>query len=229
MARRTTIALAAACGLALSLLPASSALAGSAFDEVLKDYQGDGQIDACAHSDKTLQDAQHQIPNDIEQYAPDFPDALKEALRQRAGGQCDKKSSGNTGTVQSASGTSGSSGSGSGSSSSGGGSSASQPAAAKPKAGAPPTPPPVVTPVGGQLAASVPAAAAASTAGTPLPIILLAILGGLLLLAGLFALLARFMGWGFERFERPWHTMREAGYRTEETASEFADWVRFGR
>src|SRR5436190_1218027 len=50
MARRTILALAAAGGLALSLLPASSALAGSAFDEVLKDYQSDRQIDRCSHS-----------------------------------------------------------------------------------------------------------------------------------------------------------------------------------
>src|SRR3954469_17506377 len=73
MARRTILALAAAGGLALSLLPASSVLAGSAFDEVLKDYQSDGQIDACSHSDMKLRDARHQIPNDIEQLARNFP------------------------------------------------------------------------------------------------------------------------------------------------------------
>ena len=50
MARQTIAALAAACGLALILLPASVALADSAFDQVLKDYQSDGQIDPCAHS-----------------------------------------------------------------------------------------------------------------------------------------------------------------------------------
>src|SRR6266508_2660432 len=96
MSRRTTVALAAACGLALSLLPASAALAGSAFDEVLKDYQKDGQINPCAHSEKTLRDAQSQIPNDIEQYAPDFPAALAAALRARAAGACDKKAGGGT-------------------------------------------------------------------------------------------------------------------------------------
>src|SRR4051794_829349 len=76
MARRTILALAAAGGLALSLLTASSALAGRAFDEGVQDYQSDGQIDAGAHSDKTLGDARHQIPNDIEQLPPHFPDAL---------------------------------------------------------------------------------------------------------------------------------------------------------
>src|SRR4051795_4768814 len=102
MARRTILALAAAGGLALSLLPASSALAGSAFDEVLKDYRSDGQIDACSHSEKTLRDAQHQIPNDIEQYAPDFPDALSQALRERASGACDKSKGTSTTTTAAA-------------------------------------------------------------------------------------------------------------------------------
>ena len=196
MARRTILALAAAGGLALTLLPASSALAGSAFDEVLKDYQSGGQIDACAHSDKTLRDARQQIPNDIEQDAPDFPEALSRALRQRASGACDKsKGGGETSTTASG-------GSGGG----GGGGAA-----------------------GGELAGGVPASASASKADTPLPLVLLAIIGAILLLAGLFAWFARFMGWGFEGLEPARHTWREAGWRTENTISEFADWLRFGR
>jgi cobalamin biosynthesis Mg chelatase CobN len=218
MARRSIVALVAAAG----LLCAPPALAANAFDQVLKDYQSDGTIDPCAHSEKTLQDAQHQIPNDIEQYAPDFPEALKDALRARAAGKCDKQS-GAPATTTTAATTTAASGGGGGSSSSGGGS------AAKAKPGSPPGPPPVAHPVGGQLAASVPASASASTASTPLPIILLAILGGLMFAVGLLALLARFMGWGFDRFQPAWHTIREAGFRTENTVSEFADWVRFGR
>jgi hypothetical protein len=209
------LALAAAGGLALSLVPASAALAGSAFDEVLKDYQKDGQIDPCAHSEKTLRDAQNQIPNDIEQYAPDFPDALRAALRARAAGACDKKGGGGASTTTPAGG------------SGGGGSNA--PPAAKPKPGQPPTPPPVAKPTGGELASSVQHSASASTASTPTPIILLAILGAILLAVGLFALVARFMGWGFEGLQPAWHSMREAGWRTENVFSEFADWLRFGR
>ena len=71
--------------------------------------------------------------------------------------------------------------------------------------------------------------ASASTDGTPVGIILLAILGGLLLLIGLFVLLARFMGWGFERWQPTLHTWREAGYQTENAISEFGDWTRLGR
>jgi hypothetical protein len=224
MARRTILALAAAGGLALSLLPASPALAGSAFDEVLKDYQSDGQIDACAHSDKTLRDAQHQIPNDIEQYAPDFPEALSQALRQRASGACDKSKGGGTATTAAASGGTGAPSGGAGG---GGGTSSAPTPSAKP--GAAPTPPAAAKPAGGELAADVPASASASKADTPLPLVLLAIIGAILLVAGLFAWLARFMGWGFEGLEPARHTWREAGWRTENTISEFADWLRFGR
>jgi hypothetical protein len=92
-----------------------------------------------------------------------------------------------------------------------------------------PTPAPAAKPAGGSPAPSTPASASDSEAGTPLPIILLAVLGGLLLLIGLFVLLARFMGWGFERWQPTLHTWREAGYRTENAISEFADWTRLGR
>jgi hypothetical protein len=220
MARRTILALAAAGGLALSLLPASAAMAGSAFDEVLKDYQSDGQIDACSHSEKTLRDAQHQIPNDIEQYAPDFPDALSQALRERASGACDKSKGATTTSSTTTP-----------SASSGGGSGGGTPTAPTPstKPGAAPAPPGLAKPAGGELAASVPASASASKADTPLPLILLAILGAILLAVGLFALFARVMGWGFDWAQPAWHTWREAGWRTESTFSEFADWLRFGR
>ena len=230
MARRTTVALAAAGGLALSLLPASVAMAASAFDEVLTDYQADGQISQCAHSEKTLRNAQRQIPNDIQQHAPDFPDALSAALRQRAAGTCEHKQSGGGTTPAPAAGGSGgssSSGPGSAPASASGGSAATP--SAKPKPGAPPTPSPVAKPAGGVLAASTPFAASASKAGTPLPIILLAIIGGLLLVIGLAVWFARFMGWGLNRWEPALHTWREASYRTENALSEFADWARFGR
>jgi hypothetical protein len=87
----------------------------------------------------------------------------------------------------------------------------------------------VLTPAGGSLAASTPASASASKAGTPLPIILLAILGGLLLLIGLAVWFARFMGWSLDRWQPALHTWREAGYRAENAISEFADWARSGR
>ena len=71
--------------------------------------------------------------------------------------------------------------------------------------------------------------ASASTDGTPVGIILLAVLGGLLLVIGLFVLLVRFMGWDPEWWERTKQTWREAGYQTENAISEFGDWTRLGR
>ena len=77
--------LAAVCALTL-LLPAT-ALADP-FDDVFADYQKDGRIDPCAHSPKVLQQAKADIPNDIEQYAPDFPAELDEAMEARARANC---------------------------------------------------------------------------------------------------------------------------------------------
>ena len=94
--------------------------------------------------------------------------------------------------------------------------------------GAAPTPPRPAKPAGGAPATAT-VSASASTGGTPAGIILLAVLGGLLLAIGLFVLLARFMGWGFERWQPTVHTWREAGYQTENAISEFGDWARRGR
>src|SRR5215213_5074739 len=156
MARRTILALAAAGGLGLSLLPASSALAGSAFDEVLKDYQSDAKIDACSHSAKTLRDAQRQIPNDMDQYPPDFPEALSKALRERASGPCAKSNAGGTSTT-----ASGGTGASSGGAAGGGGTSSAPTPSARPGAA------PTAQPAGGEPAADVPASASASKADRP--------------------------------------------------------------
>src|SRR3954465_166110 len=71
---------------------APAAHAASGFDEVFRDYAKDGRIDACKHSAAELQRARDDVPPDIEQYAPDFPDALDRAIEARARGRCDKKS-----------------------------------------------------------------------------------------------------------------------------------------
>src|SRR3954469_10031065 len=71
---------------------APAAWARSSFDSVFADYTKDGKIDACRHSASELQKARGDIPPDIEQYAPDFPDALDAAIEARARGACAKKS-----------------------------------------------------------------------------------------------------------------------------------------
>src|SRR5688572_26054928 len=77
--------LAAFTALALLLPAAASA---DPFDDVFADYQQDGRIDPCAHSEAELQQAKRDIPNDIEQYAPDFPAELDEAMEARARSGC---------------------------------------------------------------------------------------------------------------------------------------------
>src|SRR4051812_50059544 len=62
-----------------------------AFDAIFKDFKADGQIDPCKYSAAELKKAKKDVPPDIEQYAPDFPDALRAAIEARAKGQCDKK------------------------------------------------------------------------------------------------------------------------------------------
>src|SRR5437870_11673414 len=74
---------------ALLALAAPAAWAGGGFDSVFADYTKDGHIDPCKHSAAELRRARAGIPPDIEQYAPDFPEALDAALEARAGGRCE--------------------------------------------------------------------------------------------------------------------------------------------
>src|SRR3954465_11327775 len=62
-----------------------------AFDTIFKDFKSDGQIDPCKYSAQELAKAKKDVPPDIEQYAPDFPDALRAAIEARAKNQCGKK------------------------------------------------------------------------------------------------------------------------------------------
>src|SRR3954454_24869251 len=74
---------------ALAVIVPSAQAAG--FGAIFKDFKADGQINPCKYSAAELQKAKKQVPPDIEQYAPDFPDALQAAIEARAKGQCDKK------------------------------------------------------------------------------------------------------------------------------------------
>src|SRR3954452_8174229 len=78
----------AALALTLALAPAAHA---DAFDRIFHEYQKTGKIDPCHFSRQDLEKAQGQVPNDIEAYAPDFPEALQAAAEQRAGGACAQK------------------------------------------------------------------------------------------------------------------------------------------
>src|SRR3954451_19101508 len=74
---------------ALAVIVPSAQAAG--FDAIFKDFKADGQISPCKYTAAELKRAKKDVPPDIEQYAPDFPDALQAAIEARARGQCDKK------------------------------------------------------------------------------------------------------------------------------------------
>jgi hypothetical protein len=189
------------------------------FQQIFGDYRADGVVSPCSHSETSLHNAQGQIPNDIEQYAPDFPAALQSALEARARGQC------------------------------GGAAAAPAPAIPAPPAGAlaprssrrhrhdaaapPPAPPAAEAPAGasaaasdGAAAAQVPGVNAATRSEAPLPVVLLGAVGGAFALA--------LLAWALGRRALPAggparHAFAETGYRAGGLWADFRDWLRTGR
>lgn len=219
MTRATLCTLAASAALAAALGGAPAARA-NAFQEIFADYKADNLISACAHSEEALRDARGQIPNDIEQYAPDFPAALDAALEARARGACDKPAPKPAAAPAPAPAPPPAP-------------PARKPAPARTVVAPPPEPPatsrPLVAPVD---TGAIPAAAARTgggAAGAPAPVLLLAALGGLLALAAAAAGLVRWRGWDPAWLASARHAWSEAGWRAGATWAEFADWVRLGR
>ena len=220
MARSRTGLAAALAALALPLAFAPVAHA-DAFDRIFKEYQSTGSINPCHFSEAQLKEAKGEVPNDIEAYAPDFPNALEGALEQRAGGACQKSSSGTPAP-------------------SSGGTAAPPATTTTPTTAAPATPGSTVTPsptpdpkasaaIADDAIAKTALSADESDAGTPAPVVALAVLGGLLALGGLFYGLGHWLAWDPRWARRLRHAVAEAGWRTSNTWSEFADWVRLGR
>ena len=213
---------------AIAALALPAGASANAFQDLFREYQRTGTINGCKHTAKQLTQAKRQVPNDIEQYAPDFPAALDAAAAQRATGACKKSAKKQAvapvpvpgGATPAA---------------------PAQPGTAAPKAATPSgsgtgTPQPA--------AADQPAAAAADSAipgavqaastdegadDTPAPLILLAILGALLLLAAAIWSASRWWAWEPAWLSRYKHAGAEAGWRTSASWAEFRDWLRFGR
>ena len=207
--------IAALLGLCL-LAPAAHA---DAFDRVFRDYQSSGRIDPCKHSEADLEAARGDVPNDIEAYAPDFPNAVDAAIEARAGGACDEDS------APPADGSGGAAAPGT----------TTTPGAtpeATPGATVTPSPTPAATPaesVTDQAIAKSAQAERTSGAGTPAPVVALGLLGALLLLGGLAYGIGHWLAIDPRWAQRMRFAVAEAGWRTGNTWSEFADWVRFGR
>jgi hypothetical protein len=209
---------------------APAAQAASGFDEVFRDYAKDGRIDACKHSAAQLQRARKDVPPDIEQYAPDFPDALDRAIEARARGKCakgDKQAAAPTGPTGAPTTTTGAAAP-TGATTTG----PTGPTSTAAAPGEPPAPTANAAPAGAPDDNAIARAASAGDAGgsdVPAPLVGFAVLTGLLALAGLAYGLARWRAW-----EPPWalrarHAAGEAGWRASATWSEFTDWLRLGR
>jgi hypothetical protein len=64
----------------------AGAAPAAAQNELLNDFQTDGQIDACAYSPGQLQNGLNGVPPDVQQYAPGFADQLRAGLETQCGG-----------------------------------------------------------------------------------------------------------------------------------------------
>ncbi len=225
LGRRGAIALACAAAL---IVPAAAH--ADAFDQVFHEYQTTGKVDGCKHSAAELQSAKAHVPNDIEQYAPDFPEALDAAAAKRAQGGCDKQAAAAATTAAPATTTA-----------------ASPPATSQPAGAQPAGAQPAATATATTAAASAPApqadptpapvvaddaipvaATTAASSGSDVPVGLV-VAGVLLLIVLALWGLARWWAW-----EPPWlvrwrHAMAEAGWRASAAWAEFTDWLRLGR
>lgn len=221
-ARRLLPVLLALLGL-LVLAPTASA---GLFEDLFKDYAKDGKLDACKYSEDDLKKVKNLIPNDIEQYAPDFPAELDAAIERRASGACGGGGGGGAGDA------------GAGPAAPGGGGDGGTPAPApepRETPGVPQAPPaPAAAPTAAPAVANsaIADAARASDGGTddaPFPLLALALLAAMMLLAGAAYGAVRWWAWEPAWLVRTRHATAEAGWRASSTWAEFTDFVRFGR
>jgi hypothetical protein len=204
----------ALCALALLAPVAASA---DPFDDVFADYQKDGKIDPCAHTPAELQQAKRDIPNDIEQYAPDFPAALDAAMEERARATCDgDREDGAPGA-----------------STTGEGAPAPPPGGTTPnapgQAPAPPGTPQAAEPADDGAISNAAARDQDSGGDVPAPLVALLVAGGLLAISLLTWGLFRFFAWEPRWLLSARHAVAEAGWRTSGAWADFSDWLRSRR
>lgn len=212
---RRLYSLCAAAGSAVILLPAAAVAASAATP--LQEYQRSGHITPCKYTSGQLGG---KVPNDVEQYAPEYKSQLEAAARKRAQG-CGGSSGGGSsgGSASGGGGAAATGGGGAGPGGVGASGSGSQ-------AGVPPAPP--IDPTTGEPATGIgqPAITAADKGGISTSLLLLLIVGGLVVLGGVLALVARYLGWSPRWLAPAMHSVREARMRIGTTAGGFADWAR---
>jgi hypothetical protein len=210
-----------------ALLAAPAAQASSAdktSSKIFADYTKRGRLDACKYTTEELQTALDHVTPDIRQYASDYPDAIKAAISQRAGGGCETDTGGSappppavttstpapTPTPTAAPTTTTTAGR---------------------KVAEPPAPPLVAppTPPADSTAAIDRAAAASPDNDAPAPLVGLGVLAVLLALTAAMVLALRRYGLGEGRLAPAYHSWREARWRAGGVWEDFRDWLRLGR
>ena len=186
-------------------------------DSPLNEYQQTGRITPCKYSPGQLQGS---VPNDVAQYAPEYLSQLQAAARERAQG-CGGGASGGSGSGTQ-SGGGGAAGGGAGGAGAGGTSGLAKA----------PAPPKIQAPA----AAKVPplsirqvAPAASGTSTTPGPILALAILAAVALLALVLVVIGRLLGWHLGWTAPVRHALREGGMRAGSAFNGIVDWARARR
>ena len=178
---RPTLLLAAGAALVCLLAAPPSALADSALDQ----YQRTGQIDPCTAS------TGGGIPNDVEQYAPDYLQALKDAQRRGCNrGVSETKPTDTENGVPVASG-----------------------GTLPPGSTYVPKPPKPPEPFSDDKVVKHLPLASGRDVTTPAPVIFLAVMALLALVGGGVAATWRYMGWGLDRLRPIRHAFGEAGFR----------------
>jgi hypothetical protein len=200
------------------LVPATAA--ADPFDDVFADYQKDGKIDPCSHTPEELQQAKRDIPNDIEQYAPEFPAALDAAMEERARANC-----AGDGAATTPEGATTPAGTDTGA--------APPPGATTPnapgQAPGPPGTPQTAEPADDGAISNAAARDKDSGSDIPAPLVALIVTGGLLALSLLVWGLFRFFAWEPRWLLDARHAVAEAGWRTGGAWADFTDWLRTRR
>ena len=178
---RPTLLMAAGAALACLLAAPPSALADSALEQ----YQRTGRIDPCTAS------TGGGVPNDVEQYAPDYLQALKDAQRRGCNrGVSETKPTDTENGVPVASG-----------------------GTLPPGSTYVPKPPAPPKTFGDDKVVKHLPLASGRDVTTPAPVIFLAVMALLALVGGGVAATWRYMGWGLDRFRPIRHAFGEAGFR----------------
>jgi len=197
---------------------------------VFESYGKTGQIDPCEYTPEQLQAALEygQAP-EIQQYASDFPAAVRDAITARARGACDEPTPTPAETAAPTTTPPPAADGGTAPPATGG---AGEPVAPSSESVVLEPPGPAVVGATSQPTGTDPALERAATgpgSGTPVPLIGLGVLSSLALLTLLMLAALRRLGATDGPLEPAYHSWREAQWRAGGVWGDFRDWLKFGR